>query len=64
MFEALLESKADVNVINGDGASALHLVIASDSARSIEMFETLLKAGADLNAVRRDGASVLAMAII
>jgi ankyrin repeat protein len=48
MFEALLEAKADVNAINGDGASALHLTAASDSARSFEMFETLLKAGADL----------------
>jgi hypothetical protein len=57
------KAKADVNVRNGDGASALHLVIASDSARSFEMVETLLKAGADVNVVRRDGASVLALAI-
>jgi hypothetical protein len=42
------KAKADVNLINGDGASALHLVVASDNARSFEMFETLLKAGADL----------------
>jgi len=53
MFEALLEAKADVNVRNGDGASALHLAVASDSARSFEMFEALLKAGADLNGTSR-----------
>jgi ankyrin repeat protein len=58
------KAKADVNVINGDGASALHLAIASDNDRSLEMFETLLKAGADVNVVRRDGASVLALAIV
>jgi hypothetical protein len=58
------KAKADVNVINGAGASALHLVIASNNARSFEMFETLLKAGADVNVVRRDGASVLALAIV
>ena len=46
------KANADVNVINGDGASALHLAIASDNARSLEMFETLLKAGADVNVVR------------
>ena len=31
MFEALLEAKAEVHVINGDGTSALHLTIASDN---------------------------------
>jgi len=41
--------EADVNVINGDGASALHLVNAADNAGSLEMFETLLKYGADVN---------------
>ena len=35
------KGKADVNVINDDGASALHLVIASDNVRSLEMFETI-----------------------
>jgi ankyrin repeat protein len=58
------KAKADVIVINGDGASALHLVIASDNARSFEMFEALLKAEADVNVVRRDGASGLALAIV
>ena len=58
------KAKADANVINGDGASALHLAIASDNATSFEMFETLLKAGSDLNVVRRDSASVLALAIV
>jgi ankyrin repeat protein len=58
------KAKADVNVINGDGASALHLAIASDNDRSLEMFETLLKAGADVNVVRRDGSSVLALVIV
>jgi hypothetical protein len=28
------KGKGDVHVINGDGASALHLVIVSDNARS------------------------------
>jgi hypothetical protein len=55
MFEALLESKADVNVINGDGA--LHLVIASDNTWRFKRFKTLLKAGADVNVARRDGKS-------
>ena len=71
------KSKADLNAeppqgfgfgFSGAGisplASALHLAIASDNARSFEMFETLLKAGADVNVVRRDGASVLALAIV
>ena len=62
--EILVVAGAGVNVRNGDGASALHLVVASDSARSLEMFETLLKAGADVNVVRHDGASLLALAIV
>jgi ankyrin repeat protein len=63
----MLASKpeADVNVINRNGASALHLVIASDSARSLEMFETLIKAGADVNVVSRDGGKpALQLAIV
>jgi hypothetical protein len=60
----LSKANADVNVINDDGASVLHLAIASDNARSFEMFETLLKAGADVHVVRRDGASALALAIV
>jgi hypothetical protein len=58
------KGKGDVHVINGDGTSALHLVIVSDNARSLEMFETLLKTGPDVNVVRRDGASALALAIV
>jgi ankyrin repeat protein len=33
------KAKADVIVINGDDTSALHLVIASDNARSFEMYD-------------------------
>jgi ankyrin repeat protein len=62
--EILVVAGAGVNARNGDGASALHLVVASYRARSLEMFETLLKAGADVNVVRPDGASVLALAIV
>ncbi len=62
--EILVVAGAGINVTNDVGASALHLVVASDSARSLEMFETLLKAGADVNVARRDSASVVALAMV
>ena len=58
------KAKVDVNVINGEDASALHLVMASDSARRLQMFETLFKTGSDVNVGRRCGKSVLPLAIV
>jgi ankyrin repeat protein len=49
MFLARQQTKADVKVINGAGASVLHcLAIFLDNDRSSDMFEALLKNGADL----------------
>ncbi len=49
VFERLLKSGADVNVVRRDSKSALHLAVVSGKARSFEMFEALLEAKADVS---------------
>ncbi len=61
-FEALLKAGADVNVVRGDGKSALHLAIVSGKGRSFEIFEALLEAKADVNVINGDGSSALHLA--
>lgn len=49
----LIQQKVDVNVAQGDGATALHWAAANGDA---EMVKALLAAGANVNAATRDGA--------
>ena len=63
MFEALLEAKADANVINQDSMGETLLATAC-RVGNFEVFEALLKAKADVNVVRRDGTSALQLAIV
>ena len=49
---ALLNEKADVNVANGDGSTALHWAAYREDA---EMAQMLIAAGADIKAATRIG---------
>jgi ankyrin repeat protein len=55
----LLEQKADVNLAQVDGATALHWAIYRDD---LEVAELLIGAGANVNAANRAGVTPLAMA--
>jgi uncharacterized protein len=60
-LRALLQSKADVNAPQVDGATAIHWAVYYDD---IETADILIQAGADVNAVNRDGITPLAMACL
>jgi ankyrin repeat protein len=58
---ALIQQKADVNVAQVDGATALHWAVHRDN---VEMADALIKAGADVKAATRDGVTALSMAAL
>jgi ankyrin repeat protein len=57
----LLRQKADVNVAQVDGTTALHWAVRLDD---LDMVDLLLRAGAKVTAVNRDGATPLQLAAL
>jgi ankyrin repeat protein len=58
-FRALLQKRADVNVPQVDGSTALHWAVYRDD---VEATDLLIRAGANVNAANRNGITPLAMA--
>ena len=58
-FRALLAKKADVNVPQADGATALHWAVYRED---VETVDALIKAGADARAANQYGATPLSLA--
>src|SRR5579863_5670205 len=58
-LQALLQQKADVNVPQGDGTTALQWAVRADD---LEMTETLLRAGASPSAANQSGATPMLLA--
>lgn len=58
----LLEAGADLNDINNEGDTCLHVATLSDSSTS-ELLDTLVQAGADINAKNFKGESPLFKAV-
>jgi Ankyrin repeats (3 copies)/Ankyrin repeats (many copies) len=63
IVEALIESKADVNVPDKWGLTPLHLDVRYNSDRETSFTSQLLVAGANPNLVDQDGRTVLHLAI-
>jgi ankyrin repeat protein len=57
----LLQQRADVNIPQADGATALHWAVYRDDLETVQL---LLRSGANPRAVNHDGASVLSLACI
>jgi ankyrin repeat protein len=60
-LRTLLRQRADVNVPQPDGATALHWAVYRDDVTAVEL---LLGAGANASATNRDGATPLSLACI
>ena len=60
-LRALLLKKADVNVPQVDGTTALHWAVQADDAATVDL---LIRAGATVSAANRDGATPLQLAAI
>ncbi len=58
-LQSLLQQKADVNVAQADGATALHWAVYRDDSGSARL---LIKAGAKVDAANREGITPLQMA--
>ena len=61
LLRTLLQQKADVNVPQVDGATALHWAVRADDLESADL---LLKAGAKVTAATRDGATPMQLAAL
>jgi ankyrin repeat protein len=60
-LETLLRQKADVNVAQGDGATAIQWAAYEDNP---EMAQMLIAAGANVKAANREGATALSLAAL
>ncbi len=60
-LRSLLQRKADVNVPQTDGTTALHWAVRSDDMESVEL---LIRAGANVSAANRVGATPLQLAAL
>jgi ankyrin repeat protein len=58
---ALIQQKADLNIPQPDGATALHWAVESDD---LDMADLLIRAGADIKASNRFGVTPMALACI
>jgi uncharacterized protein len=58
-LRALLQRKADVNVPQVDGATAIHWAVYNDDLETVDL---LIQAGANVKVANRDGITPLAMA--
>jgi ankyrin repeat protein len=61
IVRSLLQQKADVNVPQIDGTTALHWAVRADD---LEMADLLLKAGARVSATNREGATPMQLAAL
>src|SRR5690349_1381621 len=58
---SLLQKKADVNIPQVDGTTALHWAVRSDD---VETTDLLIKAGANVSAANREGATPIQLAAL